>query len=65
MGDAIDSFNLNKAYFDHFGVKVLGAVFNKVEDPYEDIKEHGTAAPRFRLPLDLLSTSELSESHLL
>jgi hypothetical protein len=22
---------------------VLGAVFNKVEDPFEDIKEHGTA----------------------
>lgn len=42
VGDAIDSFNINKAYFDHFGVKVLGAVFNKVEDPFEDIKEHVT-----------------------
>jgi len=40
VGDAIDSFNLNKAYFEKYGVKVIGAVFNKVEDPYEDIKHH-------------------------
>jgi hypothetical protein len=58
VGDAIDSFNINKAYFDHFGVKVLGAVFNKVEDPFEDIKEHGTA-PTSVSPW----TSWLSESH--
>mmetsp|Transcript_3699 Transcript_3699/g.5730 ORF Transcript_3699/g.5730 Transcript_3699/m.5730 type:complete len:486 (-) Transcript_3699:274-1731(-) len=30
VGDAVDSFNLNARFFEHAGVKVLGAVFNKL-----------------------------------
>jgi len=40
VGDAIDSFNLNAAFFEKFGVQVAGAVFNKVGEPYEDTKLH-------------------------
>mmetsp|Transcript_19943 Transcript_19943/g.29851 ORF Transcript_19943/g.29851 Transcript_19943/m.29851 type:complete len:343 (+) Transcript_19943:85-1113(+) len=29
-GDAIDSTNINVAYFEHNGVKVLGSIFNKI-----------------------------------
>lgn len=31
VGDAVDSYNLNATYFQHHGVQVLGAVFNKLE----------------------------------
>jgi cobyrinic acid a,c-diamide synthase len=30
VGDAVDSFNLNAAYFESFGVQVLGGIFNKI-----------------------------------
>lgn len=30
VGDAVDSYNLNASYFESFGVKVLGGVFNKL-----------------------------------
>lgn len=29
VGDAVDSYNLNAAYFESFGVQVLGGIFNK------------------------------------
>jgi dethiobiotin synthetase len=32
VGDAVDAFNLNAAYFESFGVKVLGGVFNRLPD---------------------------------
>lgn len=31
VGDAVDSFNLNASFFEAKGVKVLGAVFNKLD----------------------------------
>lgn len=31
VGDAVDSYNLNSAYFESFGVKVLGGIFNKLD----------------------------------
>ncbi len=31
VGDAIDSYNLNAAFFEQFGVHVLGGIFNKFE----------------------------------
>jgi hypothetical protein len=40
VGDAIDSFNLNLAYFEKFSVPVIGVLFNKVEEPFEDTKVH-------------------------
>ena len=30
VGDAIDSFNINATYFDHRGIPVIGAIFNKL-----------------------------------
>mmetsp|Transcript_10132 Transcript_10132/g.16643 ORF Transcript_10132/g.16643 Transcript_10132/m.16643 type:complete len:526 (-) Transcript_10132:274-1851(-) len=30
VGDAVDSYNLNSAYFENKGVKVLGGIFNKL-----------------------------------
>lgn len=30
VGDAVDSFNLNACYFEHHGVAVLGAIFNRL-----------------------------------
>lgn len=30
VGDAVDSYNLNERYFQSFGVRVLGALFNKL-----------------------------------
>jgi dethiobiotin synthetase len=30
VGDAVDSYNLNATYFEHHGVRVLGAIFNKL-----------------------------------
>jgi len=42
VGDAIDSFSINQVYFEQFGVKVQGVVFNKVEQPFDDIKAHVT-----------------------
>ncbi|GAB5354011.1 hypothetical protein AAMO2058_000083200 [Amorphochlora amoebiformis] len=32
VGDAVDSTNLNKAFFENKGVRVLGSVFNKIPD---------------------------------
>lgn len=32
VGDAVDAFNLNRVYFEAAGVRVLGAVFNKLPD---------------------------------
>ena len=29
VGDAVDSFNLNAAYFELHGVRVLGGIFNR------------------------------------
>lgn len=29
VGDAVDSYNLNSTYFESYGVKVLGGIFNK------------------------------------
>lgn len=31
VGDAVDSYNLLAAFFEHHGVRVLGAIFNKLE----------------------------------
>lgn len=37
LGDAIDTFNLNRIYFEVHGAKVLGCIFNRVTDiPYSD-----------------------------
>ena len=30
VGNAVDSFNLNRVYFEHHGVEVLGAIFNRL-----------------------------------
>jgi hypothetical protein len=30
VGDAVDAHNLNAAYFENFGVKILGCIFNKL-----------------------------------
>ncbi|GMF30250.1 unnamed protein product [Phytophthora fragariaefolia] len=47
VGDAVDSFNLNATFFESHGVKVLGAVFNRLpEDGFyslEHCKENVTA----------------------
>lgn len=32
VGDAVDSFNLNATFFESFGVKVLGGIFNRLPD---------------------------------
>jgi len=42
VGDAIDSFNINAAFFEKFGVQVAAAIFNKISEPYEDTKQHVT-----------------------
>eukprot|EP00457_Paulinella_chromatophora_P004660 gb/GEZN01004672.1/.p1 GENE.gb/GEZN01004672.1/~~gb/GEZN01004672.1/.p1 ORF type:complete len:305 (-),score=30.34 gb/GEZN01004672.1/:943-1857(-) len=57
VGDAIDSTNLNKAWFEKFGVTVLGGCWNKVPTmstyhPYEECVKYVTkyfqqAAPDF------------------
>jgi dethiobiotin synthetase len=31
VGDAVDSYNINATYFESFGVRVLGGVFNKLD----------------------------------
>jgi dethiobiotin synthetase len=31
VGDAVDSYNLNRIFFESFGVRVLGGIFNKFE----------------------------------
>ena len=36
VGDAIDSYNLNERYFQSFGVRVLGALFNKLNNDPTD-----------------------------
>ncbi|KAG6617234.1 P-loop containing nucleoside triphosphate hydrolase [Phytophthora cinnamomi] len=47
VGDAVDSFNLNAAFFESHGVKVLGGIFNRLpEDGFyslEHCREHVTA----------------------
>ncbi|KAE9077442.1 hypothetical protein PF010_g23505 [Phytophthora fragariae] len=47
VGDAVDSFNLNAAFFESHGVKVLGGIFNRLpEDGFyslEHCKENVTA----------------------
>jgi len=47
LGNAIDSFNLNMTYFQHFGVEVLGGVWNNIPEiesyhTYENCKEYVT-----------------------
>ena len=31
VGDAVDSYNINATFFEHFGVTVLGGIFNKID----------------------------------
>jgi len=47
LGNAIDSFNLNLAYFENFGVEVLGGIWNNIPEmesyhTYENCKEYVT-----------------------
>ncbi|POM61316.1 hypothetical protein PHPALM_29687 [Phytophthora palmivora] len=47
VGDAVDSFNLNATFFESYGVKVLGGIFNRLPDDgfysLEHCKENVTA----------------------
>jgi len=50
LGDAVDTFNLNRCYFETHHVKVLGCIFNRVLDiPYSK-KYVGLYLSRHKLP---------------
>lgn len=55
LGNAIDSVNGNRAYFEQFGVTVLGAIWNKIPakttyHTYEDCKHYVTKYFKQELP---------------
>jgi hypothetical protein len=49
VGDAVDSYNLNRIFFESFGVRVLGGIFNKlptVSSTVNDVRAHTWSTSR-------------------
>ncbi len=48
VGDAVDSFNLNAAFFEHHGVTVIGALFNRLpKDGYYSLENCKNAISKY------------------
>lgn len=49
VGNAVDSFNLGKTFFEAHGVHVLGAIFNRLSTDYGDFYARGKCEEAVRL----------------